>query len=191
MQMNARLAEVISTVGSPFVLFPIVITWTTVRRLGWSEAVPALISILVVLVVLGGFIFFRRKKGAVTNLDVSERAQRARNIYWPTLLLIATVALYFKLANRPFVWDTVYVGALIGACFIFNAIIKISLHTVFATYLSALLLFHDWRWGVTMYIFAGLIAYSRLVLGRHKRNEVLLGWLVGSIFGVGYGLLFS
>lgn len=191
MQMNARLAEVISTVGSPFVLFPIVITWTTVRRLGWSEAVPALISILVVLVVLGGFIFFRRKKGAVTNLDVSERAQRARNIYWPTLLLIAAVALYFKLANRPFVWDTVYVGALIGACFIFNAIIKISLHTVFATYLSALLLFHDWRWGVTMYIFAGLIAYSRLVLGRHKRNEVLLGWLVGSIFGVGYGLLFS
>ncbi|MFM7153330.1 MAG: hypothetical protein ACKOZV_04285, partial [Bacteroidota bacterium] len=106
MQMNARLAEVISTVGSPFVLFPIVITYTTVRRLGWSEAVPALISILVVLAVLGGFIFFSHKKGTVTNLDVSERTQRARNVYWPTLLLIAAVAVYFKLANRHFVWDT-------------------------------------------------------------------------------------
>lgn len=191
MQMNARLAEVISTVGSPFVLFPIVITWTTVRRLGWSEAVPALISIMVVLSVLGGFIFLRRKKGAVTNLDVSDRAQRARNVYWPTLSLIAAVALYFKLSDRPFVWDTIYVGALVATCFTFNAAIKISLHTVFATYLSSLLLFHNWQWGVAMYIFAGLIAYSRLVLGRHQRNEVLLGWLVGSIFGIGYGLLFS
>jgi membrane-associated phospholipid phosphatase len=191
MQMNARLAEVISTVGSPFVLFPAVITYTTVRRLGWDEAVNALVSILVVLLLLGGFIFIRRRRGAVTNLDVSERAQRARNVYWPTLSLIAGVAVYFKLANRPFVWDTIYVGALVATCFAFNAAIKISLHTVFATYLSALLLFHNWQWGVAMYVFAGLIAYSRLVLGRHKRNEVLLGWLVGTIFGIGYGILFS
>ena len=191
MQMNARLAEVISTVGSPFVLFPIVITYTTVRRLGWSEAVPALISILVVLAVLGGFIFFSHKKGSVTNLDVSERTQRARNVYWPTLLLIAAVAVYFKLANRPFVWDTVYVGALIATCFAFNAVIKISLHTVFATYLSTLLLFHDWRWGTGMFVFAALIAWSRIVLGRHKRNEVLLGWITGTLFGFGYGLVFS
>lgn len=191
MQMNARLAEVISTVGSPFVLFPIVITWTTVRRLGWSEAVPALISILVVLAVLGGFIYFRRKKGVVTNLDVSERTQRAHNVYWPALSLIAAVAVYFKLSDRPFVWDTIYVGALIATCFAFNAAIKISLHTVFATYLSALLLFHDWRWGAGMFVFAALIAVSRIVLGRHKPNEVLLGWITGTLFGIGYGMIFS
>jgi membrane-associated phospholipid phosphatase len=191
MQMNARLAEIISTVGSPFVLFPVVITYTTVRRLGWSEAVPALISILVVLVILGSFIFFRRKKGAVTNLDVSERTQRAHNVYWPTLSLIAAVAVYFKLSDRPFVWDTIYVGALIATCFAFNAVIKISLHTVFATYLSALLLFHDWGWGAGMFVFAALIASSRIVLGRHKPNEVMLGWITGTLFGVGYGMIFS
>ncbi|MFM7401880.1 MAG: phosphatase PAP2 family protein [Bacteroidota bacterium] len=41
-----------------------------------------------------------------------------------------------------------------------------------------------------MFVFAALIAWSRIVLGRHKRNEVLLGWITGTLFGFGYGLIF-
>lgn len=190
MNMNPRLALVISTVGSPFVLFPAVISFLTITKTGFKSAGPALWAMGGVFLVLGLFMLIRRRRGAISNLDVSDQTQRARNIYRPALALIAVVALYFWWSHQPFVLETLYVGLLFGLCFAINAVKKISLHTVVAAYISALLLFYNLWWGAGMFLFAALIAWSRVVLGRHTRQEVLLGWVVGSVFGLAHAWFF-
>lgn len=189
--MHPRLAAIISTVGSPFVLFPVIASFLTIQKVGLDGATPVMIALVSVFAILGLFIVFRRKKGAITNLDVSDRTQRARNVYWPSLALVGSAAFYFWWSKQPFVWETLYVGLLLGLCFGVNSIKKISLHTVVATYLSALLLFYDMRAGIIMFIFAALIAWSRVVLHRHTTQEVLLGWMVGAAFGLGHAWLFN
>ncbi|MBL7826828.1 MAG: hypothetical protein JNJ57_09370 [Saprospiraceae bacterium] len=188
--MHPRLAAIISTVGSPFVLFPVIASYLTIQEIGVRQSMPAILALLAVFAVLGVFILLRMKRGAISNLDVSDRTQRTRNVYLPSLGLIGLVALYFWWTKQPFVLETLYVGGLLAVCFAINTVKKISLHTVVATYLSALLLFHHLGWGVAMFLAAALIAWSRVVLGRHTRTEVLLGWVVGSAFGLGHAWLF-
>ena len=104
------------------------------------------------------------------------------------MLLLA--ALYFQWSGQPYVYETLYVGLLFGTCFAINSVKKISLHTVVATYLSALVLSLNLWFGIGLFVFAALIAWSRVVLGRHTPVEVLLGWLVGSGFGLLHVWLF-
>lgn len=143
-----------------------------------------------IFLVLGLFILIRRKKGKISNLDVSDRTQRARNVYLPALGLIVLAVAYFWYSHQPFVLETLYVGGLLATCFAINSFKKISLHTVVATYVSALLLFYNLWWGIGMFLFAALIAWSRVVLGRHTRAEIMLGWVVGSVFGLVHAWLF-
>ena len=190
MTMHPRLAAIISTVGSPFVLFPLIATFLTVKEIGWEQSIPAMLALVGVFVVLGVFILIRRSKGAISNLDVSDQSQRARNVYLPSLALVGAASLYFWYTRQPFVQETLYVGLLLAVCFAINTVKKISLHTVVATYLSALLMFYDFWWGLAMFVFAALIAWSRVVLSRHTRLEVLIGWVVGSAFGLVHAWLF-
>lgn len=182
--MHPRLASFISSVGSPVVLFPAIISFLVIKESGWERARPALLVLLAVFALLSLFILFRKMSGKVSNLDVSDRSQRARNVYLPSLLLVALAVGYFYWTGQPFVKQSLYVGSLLLTCFAINRYKKISLHTVVATYLSGLVLSGYFWAGTSLFVFAALIAWSRVVLGRHTREEVMLGWVVGSLFGL-------
>jgi membrane-associated phospholipid phosphatase len=158
--------------------------------MGWEQSRPVIIAIVAIFLVLSIFLLLRKKRGKITNLDVSDRKQRAKNVYWPALGMVTAAALYFKWADEPHVYPTMFVGALIATCFAINSVKKISLHTVVATYLSALVMEASLWIGAQFFVFAALIAWSRVVLGRHTRDEVMLGWGVGSVFGLLYVWLF-
>lgn len=184
MTMNPRLAAFISAVGSPVVLFPVVASYLTVSEVGLAAAWPVILTISAIFAALSAFILVRKMRGQISNLDVSNQHQRARNVYIPSLLLVLFATLYFYWTEQPYVYRTLYVGLLLGICFAINTVKKISLHTVVATYLSGLMVSSSLLVGVAFFIFAALIAWSRVVLGRHTQQEVLLGWLVGSVFGL-------
>lgn len=184
--MHPRLANIISTIGSPVLLFPIIASFLTVKEVGLEQAKPAIMTILAIFVALSLFILVRKLRGKISNLDVSDQKQRARNVYLPVLGMIALASLYFWWKQQSFVYDTLYIGLLLVTCFAINSWKKISLHTVVATYLSALLLPMYFWVGAGFFVFAALIAWSRVVLGRHTREEVLLGWIVGSAFGLAH-----
>lgn len=182
--MNPRLAHIISTVGNPFLLFPLVVSYLAVQEVGLDAAWPMMMAMAVIFGLLGIFLLLRKSGGKITNLDVSDQKQRALNVYLPSIGLILLGAGYFYWTEQPYVWRTLYVALLLGTCFAINAFKKISLHTVVATYLSALLLTTQYWVGLVFFGIAFLIAWSRVVLGRHTRQEVLLGWVVGTLFGL-------
>jgi membrane-associated phospholipid phosphatase len=189
--MTNRLAIIFSTVGHPFLLLPLVFTALAVREVPFQQAWPALAALLVCLAIMSVFLFVRKKKGLISNLDVSVRKERSRSIYLPVLLLIGLTAAGLYWSGQPFVRETLFFGLLMAVCFAINFRIKISQHTVIVTYLGFLVLAANTLAGMAMLAFAPFVGWSRVVLGRHQKSEVLTGALVGILFGVGYILLFD
>lgn len=182
--MHPRLAAIISSIGSPVLLFPFVVSFLAISDVGFERARPMVLTVIVIFAALSLFILLRKLRGKITNLDVSDRGQRAKNVYLPALGLLLIATLYFLWSGQPYVYPTLFIGLLIATCFAINSVKKISLHTVVATYLSALVVSENLYVGLGFVVFSVLIAWSRVVLGRHTREEVLLGWFVGAAFGL-------
>ncbi len=182
--MDSRLANFISTIGNPFLLFPAVVSYLAVATVGLEAAKPLMITLASIFALLSLFLLVRKLRGEITNLDVSDRKQRAVNVYLPSIGMVLVAALYFKWSGQPYLGQTLYVGLLLATCFGINSLKKISLHTVMATYLSGLLLSQNIWLALAGFGFSILIAWSRVVLGRHTTSEVLLGWFVGTAFGL-------
>jgi len=181
--MTKSIATLLSAVGHPFLLLPVVFSLLSIRQLDFEKALPALIAVLASLVIMLIFLFFRKKKGKISNWDVSTQKERSRNIYMPILTLVLVVTAVMYVLHLPFVIDTLYFGLLMAVCYAINTRLKISQHTVVAFYLSLLVLPANTWLGIALLLFSPFIAWSRVVLGRHQRNEVLAGAVVGTLFG--------
>lgn len=181
--MTKSLATLFSTLGHPFLLLPFVFSWLMVRSIGWEKAWPSVAAVLGSLVLMTVFLYFKKQKGEISNWDVSRRQERARNIYQPILLLIAVVAGVLYYLKQPFVYATLYFGLMMAVCYAINTRIKISQHTLIATYVGFLILPLSVWVGAGMLLFAVGVGWSRVVLGRHQNKEVLLGVAVGALFG--------
>jgi membrane-associated phospholipid phosphatase len=187
--MTKTTAQFLSTVGHPFVMLPAVFVSLSVRQVGFEKAWPVLAAVLGSLAALGAFVLVRKKKGLVTNLDVSAQHQRARNVYQPIMVLVLIVAAALYFFRQPFVGDALFFGLLMAACYAINVKIKISQHTVIATFVSCLVIAaHLWA-GWVLLMFALCVGWSRVALGRHQTHEVVAGALVGILFGVAHGWL--
>jgi membrane-associated phospholipid phosphatase len=188
--MTKSTATILSTVGHPFVLLPVVLSLLTVRQLSFEEAWPALAAILGSIAIMGAFLIVRKRKGKISNWDVSAQSERASNIYRPALMLLLVTAVLLYIFRQPFVGETLFFALLMAVCYAINTKIKISQHTLMATYLGFLVLSANFWAGVAMLVFAPFVAWSRVVLGRHTLREVLVGGLVATAFGVAHILLF-
>jgi hypothetical protein len=184
--MTKSTATILSTVGHPFLLLPVVLTLLTVRQLPFEKAWPALAAIFGSLAVMGVFLFFRKRKGKISNWDVSQQSERASNIYRPLLILLLTATALMYIFRQPFVGETLFFALLMAVCYAINTKIKISQHTLIVTYLSFLVLSANLWAGAAMLIFAPFVGWSRVVLGRHQKDEVLVGGIVGVAFGVAH-----
>ena len=182
--MTKPTAALISAIGHPFVLLPLTFAWLAVREVGFEKAWPALAAVLGCIAVMVAYIFFKKRKGLVSNWDVSAQHQRSRNVYQPILILLLVVATALYFFRQPFVADTLFFGLLMGVCYAINSRVKISQHTIIAFFVSFLVFpAHVWV-GAALLAFAPFVAWSRVVLGRHQKNEVVLGAIVGTLFGL-------
>ncbi len=189
--MTKSTANLISSLGHPFLLLPLVLAWLTIRKVGFAAAWPVLAAIASCMVIMVAFLYFRKKRGQISNWDVSAQKERSRNIYLPILFLTGLAASALYLLGQPFIGDTLFFGLLMLVCYAINARIKVSQHTVMGYYVSFLVLpVHFWI-GLGLLAFAPLIGWSRIVLGRHKKEEVLLGTIVGTGFGLLHWWLFE
>lgn len=189
--MTKSTATILSAIGHPFLLLPVVLSLLTVRRLPFEKAWPVLAAILGSLAFMSVFLFFRKRKGKISDWDVSTQGERAGNIYRPVLMLLLVVTALLYFFRQPFVDETLFFALLMAVCYIINTKIKISQHTLIVTYLGFLVLSVNLLAGVVMLIFAPFVAWSRVVLGRHTQREVLTGGLVAAVFGIGHIFLFG
>ncbi len=182
--MTKTTASILSAIGHPFFLLPVIFSLLAIRQVGLEKASPALIAVLICMSALLIYIFFRKRKGLISNWDVSAHQERSRNVYQPILALVMATSAVLYFFRQPFVGDTLFFGLLMAVCYAINSRIKISQHTSIATYLGFLILAVNVWAGIALLIFVPFIAWSRIVLGRHTREEVMIGGSIGALFGL-------
>lgn len=169
------LARWVSILGHPFV--------TTLVLVGGSGAPPRTVALvaLIVIVPVALLIVRQVRRGAWTNVDASNRQER------PILYVVgilASLALLLVNPGSSLARGTLIVVMMLVVCALITRFwIKVSLHMAFcALTTTSLLLIHAPAGWVTLAILP-LLAWSRLAMGRHDWSEVVLGTVIGIVFG--------
>lgn len=184
----SNLARLISVLGHPFLLMPLLTGVIAYHFLPPQQALIAeVIALGVVIVPAGIYTIARVRAGTWENLDVSNPGDRNQfyGILLPLLTLLAVVALIADVP-KAISLGVFAIVALVGTAFAINRWIKISLHTGFAVFVAVTLFSIQSSLGITMLLLAGLVAWSRVVLRRHSFKEVLLGATLGLVIGFAF-----
>lgn len=184
--MVHQIARWISSLGHPILTIPAFAIWFEFTHEPPEKAclVSGLIVGLVVL-PLSLKTWLGYKKGAYSNMDVSNREERKRWFRAPIIMmLLLTAALYFGFHDLPL---TIAVGAITVMLFAFKLVnqyaIKASLHVGVNAYLALVALsMSNLLFGIISAITL-VVGWSRVVLKRHTLAEVLVGALIGAFFG--------
>lgn len=174
-----QIARLFSVVGNPLFLIPLTIGAVT---LNWRwMLIIACTTTLPLLVITARKV----RSGHWSNFDVSRQDQRLGLYLWGTpLFLLAALVLYLSGASPRMMQGVAAGGLLFFAGMVGNRFLKISMHMMFSTF-GIVLIVRTWPWSaIGMLPFLAGIAWSRLVLERHTRAEVLVGATIGLVAGV-------
>jgi membrane-associated phospholipid phosphatase len=182
----ARFARTVSWIGHPLVFVTISVGIVVTTQLTSSAAVPILAALLLSVVVPTAILLVAGvRSGRWQDADVSVREERNRFYPW-AIPFSALGTLVTWLIRAPFF--VVRGGLVTLALFVVAAItnfwLKISLHTLFASYCTLILFRINTLCGTVALIFAGLVFWSRLFLSRHTLVEVLAGLGLGITGGI-------
>lgn len=157
----------------------------------FSTESPSKAALLSILIIGGIFVPVGLKtirgvrRGTYTNLDVSDQAQRQKWFIVTTLLLlVVTVIIWVTEQNQTLRLGLVCAFSLLLVAQLVNTRIKASMHLAFHTYLTLLVLHINVVVGTLFLLFTPILAWSRLHLKRHVLEEVLVGMVLGTLFGL-------
>ncbi len=125
-------------------------------------------------------------RGHWTDLDVSVRRQRYALYPFGLACMLALILAYAHFNAPPVAIRTMGAFAIANTLDAFiNFLYKPSAHATGAPACAALLwLGATPAWGIAASCAALLVGWSRVVLGRHTRGQVALGWAVGILSSV-------
>ncbi len=193
MKLRYLLATVISTIGNPMALglFFGAFLYFSHSDSGEYEGLPMVFSGIVILPVLT-FTTIKVKKGEFEDYDVSDRLKRTQ-LYKFVLFVFLILNIFLIAGSYPvkaiLVSGILFIHLLIS--FLVNQRLKVSMHTSFSFLFSALFVPLSHQVAVGLFVFGFVNAWSRIVLGRHKTDEVIAGWILGMITGGIYIFLFQ
>lgn len=178
-----KIANVISTVGHPLITIPL---YVVIVLFAFEEVKrAAFISLLIVggiFVPLSLRMYLKSRNGSYTNFDVSDRKQRKSLFVFILPLMVVVTFILYK-TGQP---DGIFLGVLFATILtivsqVVNFFIKSSLHVSLSIFLSCLMMPLFFKLAIIMLLFTVLIGWSRVVLGRHTKQEVYFGACVGTI----------
>jgi hypothetical protein len=185
-KVQLKIAKAISFIGHPLLTIPL---FVAVMMFAFEDFEKALLNSTLIIgcIFLPLFlrIYVKSKNGTYTNFDVSDRIQRKTLYTFIIPLMVVVTVISFKVnPGSNFSISVFFATILIIISQISNLYIKSSLHVSLNIYLSALILMVDLRIGFAVFLFSGLIAWSRIVLGRHTLKEVAFGSCIGLFISV-------
>jgi len=143
-----------------------------------------LLVALIVLLPVAVLMVRQVRRGSWTNVDASNPAER------PPLFAVGIVALAVLLgavlAFRPgsfLIRGAVGVLIMLAVCAVATKWVKVSLHMAFGALATTTLLFLGSPAGWVLLAVMPALAWSRLILKRHRPVEVVIGLFVGIAFG--------
>jgi hypothetical protein len=178
--MKQKIANVISIIGHPLLTMPIFIAIVMFTTEDFKKA--SFISFLIIGCIFVPLIirmYMKSKNGTYTNFDVSDRMQRkSLFIFIIPLLAIVTFVIFKTKYNNLFL-SILFATLLVFISQGVNLFIKSSLHVSFNICLSFLVITMNYKIGIILFLFTGLLCWSRDVLSRHNLKEVLVGSVLG------------
>jgi len=185
-EMKQKVAKYISIIGHPLITIPLFVIITTFSQSDLKKAL--FISFLIIGCIFVPIVlqlYRKSKNGTYTNFDVSDRKQRkSMYLFILPLLLVVTAVLYLSGQPANLCLSVFCALILIFISQLVNLYVKSSLHVSMNIYLSFLIMPINTIIGIIVLLFTGLIAWSRIVLGRHTFKEVWVGTILGLIIGL-------
>ena len=184
--MREKIANIISTVGHPFLTIPVFVIFVLFRYNDFQSALKtSAIIIGGIFIPLGIKTYMGTKKGKYTNMDISNQIQRQRwYVTAVVLLLIVTILLFVTEQSRAIRFNVIYSFLLLLTAQLLNFYVKSSMHVAFNVFLFFLIIPINYIFALAFGIFVIFIGWSRLELKRHTVKEVIFGTMIGLFFGI-------
>jgi membrane-associated phospholipid phosphatase len=181
-----KIASFISVIGNPLYTIPLFVLIVMFGNEDFSKA--ALISFLIIgciFVPVILWMFIKSKNGTYTNFDVSDKHQR-KSLFWFAFPLILVITVLMFVTNQPknISISMLFALILVVTSQVTNFFIKSSLHVSLNIFLSSLIFTVNYKIGIAVLLFTGLLIWSRLKLERHTVKEVLTGFVIGLIISL-------
>jgi membrane-associated phospholipid phosphatase len=180
-----RAAYTCSVMGNPLFIGAVFLCAFCLRLLDASRAIGIMAALIVLLFLpITIWIQTRVRTGRYSDFDVSRREDRTT--MYPlvlVLILFATGLLFLTHQPKMLSVGMLCVSTMIVVAFLTNQWIKISLHTVFCFFFALVAIKISVAWLAPMLIFAVLVAFSRLILKRHRVVELMAGAGLGILTG--------
>lgn len=185
-----KSAKIISILGHPLLFGNAYVVFMSFENLERNTAI--LVSSLVIFLIAIPIIWNNLKKmrsGEYTNFDVSDRQQRM-GFYPFAISLFVLLLLAFWILGFPdeVIRQTLIFFVMILTMALLNLKIKASMHAGIAFYIVMNIFGLGFLPGTITLVFAFAVAWSRWEMKRHDFKELLIGTLIGVVFG-GIGLL--
>ena len=189
-----RVAELVSVVGSPFLLAAallLIVSWHATHRvgaaLGWAALAATFVTLgpLVLLLVAVS-------AGRVGNLDLDRRHERP----WPMVIALGITVIGLTvlwMLGAPHLLLILLISTLIGGTIALLITLrwKISIHAGGAAGAATVMALLYGAVALPLLIGVGLIGWSRVVLGKHTWPQVVAGAAISIVitvlvFGIGW-----
>ena len=180
-----QVARWVSILAHPFVMVALLVAVPAMRQSSGKTVQSLLVAAIAVVVPMAVLMFLQVHRGRWSNVDASKPSER------PVLFLVAVVglvgALAWLLVNDP--QSFLVRGMLVVAAFLLLAAfltrwVKLSLHVAFAALAATALSLLGSPIGYALIAVVPLVFWSRLVLGRHRVPELLIGLVLGILTGI-------
>lgn len=184
------VARTLSLIGHPAILTPAAAILSVMTQ---RAPMPVLQLLVLASLCLGvGVITYswvQVRTGRWRHIDASVPRERLQ-LHSVLLMLFLGVTAMLWISGQPLrmVLGHASGGLLVFVAWLFRGRLKVSLHASFAVFAGALL-WPDIASTSVVLLLALAVAWSRLVLRRHTRQEVLFGLLSGGITGLAFNLL--
>lgn len=189
--MLDRLARTVSILGHPLLVLPAALALPVALRDGDTATLRSmLVGFALFSALMLGWSWRQVRHGRWAHVDASQPSER-QSLNRTLLMVIAIGALVAWLRSPA---PDLPLALALSACIVAVAMLtvrgcKLSLHVAFVVYSAALL----WPLGVFAVgmgcASAGIVAWSRLRLSRHRPRDLVAGAAAGGLAGSGYWLI--
>jgi len=176
-------ARFISILCHPFVMALVLVLGVALRVTTPGAALQSVLLVAALAIVPVAVLMVRQvRKGTWQNVDASRKSERPVlfGVGIIGLLLLIAAAMFLKPASF-LVRGTVAVLIMLAVCALANRWVKVSLHMAFGTLATTTLLCIGSVIGWVLLPLMPLLAWSRLILKRHRPSEIAIGSLSGIV----------
>lgn len=181
---NVTVARLISSIFHPFLVGPLAFLHFSLayaERLWFGWTVWG-ITFIATNVVIGSYVFFMKRRGLTTSVDVPERMLRRKPFIIGTIGYVIATGVLVVIGAPRIVWALMAIYAVNTAIATFiSHWWKISIHgmSIGGTIVPFLYLYGGgWWW--TLLIFPAMV-YSRVKLKAHSRGQAIAGIVLAFI----------